>query len=271
MKNFKFFYNKNKKKIILTALFIFFLPLLCIHLLFKWKSGIPFIEAEWNAGEVLDYVGTFLSFIGTIILGFLALEASNTANELSKKVIQIEESRYKLDNRPFVIISGWNSNEINSYEIYNSPAKKYIQIGEYHCGNALAIELELTNTSESYITVGYNSAVSNAINTNWKNVIVNQENPKMLLKPGESDTFVFYAEESFMIKLLGQKITLALTLENRFSKRYKETVELVITALSKQIYKDSKKWYCHIYAQDYTISRYEKDESGKTICIKEDL
>jgi len=88
--------KKYKKTIILTSLICFIIPLLVIHCLFKWYSGIEFLVAEWTAGELLGYVGTILSFVGTVILGILALQASQKANKLSEKVIDIEKDRYRL-------------------------------------------------------------------------------------------------------------------------------------------------------------------------------
>ena len=44
-----------------------------INLLFKIQSNINIFEAEWTAGDALGYYGALLSFIGTVVLGALAL------------------------------------------------------------------------------------------------------------------------------------------------------------------------------------------------------
>lgn len=85
-----------------NSLIGFILPLFIVHYLFKWHSGIDFIVAEWSAGELLEYIGTILSFVGTIILGALALQASQKANKLSEKVIDMEKDKYRLELRPIV-------------------------------------------------------------------------------------------------------------------------------------------------------------------------
>lgn len=264
-------WDKHNKKIIGGTLGVFVVPLICVHLLFKWKSGISFIEAEWGAGDLLGYIGTILSFIGTVILGFLALEVSNKANNLSQKVIKIEEERYKLDNRPFVLVSNWEAYEIDAGELIDSPEKKYIQIGQYQSGKALGLAVELTNTTESCISVQYSGGKVRNPEKSWGNAAINQQNLKMLLKPGDKDEFVFYATPSFMKGQEYQRVTVELTLENRFSKRYKETFVIIITSLSEQVFLDSKKWYCHLFAQEYTIGRFEEDDTGKIVCIKEEL
>lgn len=65
--------TRHKIKSILLVILIFLLPITIIHLLFKWYWGIDFLVAKWTAGELLSYVGSYLSFIGTVALGFLAL------------------------------------------------------------------------------------------------------------------------------------------------------------------------------------------------------
>ena len=263
--------KKHKKTIILTALICFVVPLLIIHCLFKWYSGFEFLVAEWTAGELLGYVGTMLSFVGTVILGILALQASQKANKLSEKVIELEKDRYRLELRPFVLVSNWKAYEIENEQLVNDPNEKYIQIGEYKPGKALGLEIELTNTSESCITVEYGRGKTEKKEISWGKVAVNQENLKMTLAPGDKDTFIFYASPEFMTGLISHRVTIELYLENRFSKRYKETFVLIITSLSDKVSRIPGKWHCNLFAQEYTIGRFEKDKNGDTIYISEEL
>lgn len=94
------FIRKHSKITVILIILCSLLPLIIVHILFKWKSGIAFLVAEWSAGELLGYIGTLLSFWGTIILGWLALQASNKANELSRRVIELEQDHYRLEMRP---------------------------------------------------------------------------------------------------------------------------------------------------------------------------
>lgn len=61
-----------------------------IHIVFKIDSGISFLEAEWEAGDVLAYYGSILSFIGTVVLGALALYQNKLIKEESEKRADIQ-------------------------------------------------------------------------------------------------------------------------------------------------------------------------------------
>lgn len=271
MDDIKKFWKKHKKAIIIWTLIGFLAPLIIVHLLFKWYSGVDFLVAEWSAGDLLGYIGTALTFIGTIVLSILALQASNKANALSEKVIEMEKDRYRLELRPFALVSNWKAYEIDSKELVDDPKEKYIQIGMCKTGKALGLALELTNTTQSCITVQYSRGTVRNPDLSWGNAAVNQENLKMTLAPGDKDKFIFYATPEFMKKQISQRVTVELTLENRFSKRYKETFVIIITALSDKVSQIPGRWHCCLFAQEYTISRFEKDKNGDTICIDEEL
>lgn len=69
---------------IISLLIILGVPLV-IHLLFKLHPSSDFFVAEWTAGEALGYYGSILSFIGTVVLGFLALYQNQVIKEESDK------------------------------------------------------------------------------------------------------------------------------------------------------------------------------------------
>ena len=64
--------DEHKKLSIFLIVIIIFMPIIIIHVLFKIKTGYYWIVAEWEAGDVLGYFGDVLSFVGTIILGYVA-------------------------------------------------------------------------------------------------------------------------------------------------------------------------------------------------------
>jgi hypothetical protein len=52
-----------------------------------------------------------------------------------------------------------------------------------------------------------------------------------------------------------ERILVELYLENRFAERYKETFELIITSLSKEVSCIPGKWFCTIFAQNYSVKK----------------
>ena len=87
--------EQNKGKTILICVLLIVAPIICTHVLFKWKSGEYWIEAEWSSGDVLGYFGNVLSFIGTIGLGYVAISQTEKANKITEELLKIEKERLK--------------------------------------------------------------------------------------------------------------------------------------------------------------------------------
>lgn len=51
------FIRKHSKITVILIILCSLLPLIIVHILFKWNSGIAFLVAEWSAGELLGYIG----------------------------------------------------------------------------------------------------------------------------------------------------------------------------------------------------------------------
>ena len=95
--------KKHKVLFILTGLFILILlvgiPLL-INILFKFNLNIGLFQAEWSAGDALGYYGAVLSFLGTVILGALALYQNHTIKLASDNKSARLEEKERLENMP---------------------------------------------------------------------------------------------------------------------------------------------------------------------------
>ena len=260
---------KKYKKEIAIALGVLIIPLMVVHFLFKWKTGVYLLEAEWTAGEVLDYIGTVLAFVGTMALSLLALRVSKEANKISQRVTEIEQNRYKLELRPFVLVSSWHAFELTSEEIQINPQKKYIQIGDFNEKGALGLSITLTNSTNSFVSVEYRGGkLKDRV---WKNSAVNQSNLKMNLSAGDSDEFIFYATQEDMKELVSSPVEIELYLENRFSQRYKERFTIMVASLSYLPSYSQNEWFCHVYARDYALEKYISDEDGIIVSIPEDV
>lgn len=85
-----------------------------IHILFKIKLDIKWIEAEWTAGEFLAYYGNVLSFLGTIVLSSLALWQNKKIKDESDRHTQYLENLEIEKNTPHFIAKKMDSGPDNN-------------------------------------------------------------------------------------------------------------------------------------------------------------
>ena len=94
-------FNRHIIVNIIIAILLFTLPLIIINILFKMKTDIWFLKAEWSAGEVLSYIGGFEALLGTIILGVVAIKQNNKANDINDRLLKMEEEsrRFRIEEK----------------------------------------------------------------------------------------------------------------------------------------------------------------------------
>ena len=86
--------------ICIAILFMLFGVPFLINLLYKVDATVDIFAAEWSAGEALSYYGAILSFIGTVVLGALALYQNHIIKvETDKKAALLEEQE-RIENMP---------------------------------------------------------------------------------------------------------------------------------------------------------------------------
>ena len=234
--------------------------LIIVQILFSIPAPCKYLDAVWEAGDLI-------SFAGTIVLGFVAIHQTQQANEMSKRLMEIENNRYMLEMRPFFMVTDWKAYELDYDKYFISPDKLYIQIGDCkNCEKALGIGLKLHNTTNSYMTAEYfyDGTVP------WKNITTNQPNRKIRLYADESKEIVFFADPEYMKSFEKQWITVKFILENRFAQRYQESFCLLINVLSKDCLHNEGEWYCDVIVQSFKIGKFEKNSRGKIELIMED-
>ncbi len=244
--------KKNKQWFIWLIVSITFLGF--TQLLFSISAPCKYLEAVWEAGDLI-------SFVGTMVLGFVAINQTQQANKMSERLMDIESNRYMLEIRPFVMVTDWKSYELNADKLIFNPDKLYICIEEHNNDEtAIGIGLQLQNTTDSFLTVEYCDGYSEKVK--WLNSASNQPNRKLRMLAGENREIIFYANSDFMKSLQGNSITIEFILENRFAERYKESFNLIITASSNECIHKQGEWYCGIAIQNYKIGKFAKDSNG---------
>ncbi len=236
--------------------------LLTIQCLFSIKAPCEFLEASWSAGD-------FITFVGTMVLGYVAVKQTQKANEMSKKLMDIENNRYKLEIRPFVMVTDYAAHELNNWRILQEPDKLYVQIGECNKEISLGIGLTLQNTTASYITAEFYHGETEGII--WLNSVGNQPNRKLRLAAGEKSEIVFYASSEYIKGLKGKTTTVEFILENRFAERYKESFQMIVATLSDEcIHKEGQRYIdCEI--QNFETDKFKRSENGEIKLKKENI
>lgn len=86
--------NKLKTFFIILGLLILFIgiPLIINYL---YLSDLVLVYTDWGAKEVLSFYGSVLTFLGTTSLGIVTIILSNQANDMNKRMLDLELSKTK--------------------------------------------------------------------------------------------------------------------------------------------------------------------------------
>lgn len=96
----------KKRWIWLLAVGGFLLLFFGIPLIINWcYTKVKHFPTDWSGGDALQFYGTVLSFIGTVMLSILALRQNNKANDISERMLKIEETKEK----PYLSLCGLNN------------------------------------------------------------------------------------------------------------------------------------------------------------------
>lgn len=71
-----------------------------INILFKINTTTDIFVAEWSAGDALGYYGAILSFLGTVVLGALALYQNHIIKTEADKKAALAEEQERAENMP---------------------------------------------------------------------------------------------------------------------------------------------------------------------------
>ncbi|RAI84425.1 hypothetical protein DET54_1253 [Paenibacillus pabuli] len=248
--------NKSKKYtwifiIIASILFIISIPFI-INEAYKVNTGY---KTMWDASDVLAFYGSFLGFVGTSFLGYLALRQNIKANQINDRLSQLEKERFKLELQPFVVVTNWKIKLKRINEIIQNPKELFIEIGTIEDKEKICccLSLNFTNTSNSFSIINYIGAEvykQNDYIEKWSNSTSNQPNSKLYLAGGETGEILFYCSREKMRTFQAKRISLELLLENRFSEKYIENFDVIIPQL------DIDNNYIHLVAQNYEISKF---------------
>lgn len=115
---YKLFIKKDTKALTDFS-FYFIITLLSIPFIINELYKIGGYVTMWSAGDVLSFYGGFLSFIGTVVLGALALYQNKKANDINEKLQKKQLLIEKTSIKPQFIINDL-STELDKVYIKNN-------------------------------------------------------------------------------------------------------------------------------------------------------
>lgn len=183
-----------------------------------------------------------------------ANELTKQANETSDRVLKLEEEQFKMEIRPFFLVTDWGVCKTVPAEFEDKHRTIAYQVGTDtdRTDNRVVLILELTNTTQSYEMVRYSNAISSN-GKRWGLCVSDRNGISLGIPAGESRKFCFYSDESFFSDIEGKTVSFEFVLENRFDERYKESFDLVVIRFNWER-KD-----CNISPQKYEIQAFTKD------------
>ena len=130
---------KNHKILVaIISVLVFMLPLVVVHFLFKWYSGIWWLEAEWLAGDVLGYIAGFEALLGTVVLGLVSVYQTDEANATNDRLMEMQEEQRRfqikekaapVDITPIILDEKrnyyvvWNNHYAEEFDVVNQKYK----------------------------------------------------------------------------------------------------------------------------------------------------
>lgn len=162
--------KKKKRFIICTGVVVIFLIVIMIVIPIIIHVKSEKVCSEITADGLLDYLGNCLAVIPTIILSFVAIwqthrankiaeeankcaleseeiakkaiklseysiDQTDISNDISRRLLELEENRQKLDMRPSFVVTKWRAPIKNFNSTYVNPDCLSIQVGKYTNGD----------------------------------------------------------------------------------------------------------------------------------------
>lgn len=253
---------------VLTASLIFVM-IVIPFIIHYFSQGV---NSEITADGLLGYLGNCITAFPTIVIAAIAIWQSFKANkiaeeanieaiksdEISKKLLELEEHRQRLERRPSFAVINWCAPIKVFSDIVKCPELLSIQVGEYSENEeAWGIELELLNTSSGFESVCYREALNDKGEQIWLYSMAAMRTRKIELPPLKSSKIYFYAGKDFWHKAENDnKIIVNFDLNNRLDDAYREKFEMIIMSMSDDVIHKNGEVHLYLEIQNYNIGEY---------------
>ena len=237
-------FNKVKYTFICVLISIFIL--IFVHIIYSIPSPCEFLVSKWNAGDLISY-------IGTMFLGIIAIVQTLSANNLSKKLLDIEMSRKKHEQEPFFLVTNCSVKKFNSYFTMTTECKPNytIEIENIHANQIVyLITFEIVNTSDNVEIIRFKECYStdndNKKEIKWKNNGKPSSMRHIVLLSKQNGRIHFICNQEMYKSLENRTFKMEFYINNKVYDTYLET----FTCYILKIKEDCISHHC----QDYIIN-----------------
>jgi len=199
---------------------------LVINVLFKFNSSIKIFQAEWKAGDALNFYGVFLASLGTVFLGAVAFFQNRQANKLNADMQKMQQAQFvsmvsieKLEvNTRNAKYPNYINMDFKEPEVFNLTLQNYTTIDCFH------IDISLYNISDfPIVEISVFSEQSGDFNAALYGIAPIVEKPIYIDKKASKNIRIIIPTKAF--KAPNQKsITLNLWYGNIFDYRTKASI-----------------------------------------------
>lgn len=213
----------------------------------------------WEGADVLAFYGALLGAIGTVVLGLVAWRQN-------ERLLRLEETKYNLEMRPFIILTDWKVSSFSVQDILANPSEAklapcYLAVGDIYKAD-LQIFITFTNTTDSFLTAEYHRSeyISNQESTSWSRAAIGSLNSKLRIQPNASaDICLLGTKDSLMETFEKGEIKTYFFMENRIGEKYVE--EFVFSGqffAMRDIFGNA---LVHLIAKEYSVYRFDDTDS----------
>lgn len=257
----KFFKSHQKAILLAIAFFLLAVPVV-VWFIYYLGHRYGGVYTDISADGMLGYIIGIISAVASVIVSIIAIKQTSQANAMSEKLMKLEESKYNLELRPFVLVSGWSAFGKKLCEIVNCRDKVYICAENTNADTISCLSITLTNTTQSFLTIQHKGAFDHDSKSFWENGGSLVSAKSAPLPAGESQEIIYYASDFFFNKAISHKISFEFILKNRFSESYIESIDIILAYYPDafvQGFSSDEPWDVSLIPQNYVISKTLSD------------
>ena len=110
--------KKHVWQTVLIGFGLFLVPLIFVHIAYRIPAISPWFASTWEAGELITYIAGFEAFLGTVVLGLVAIRQNDKSNELNERMLNAEEKRDLFERQPTIDISNCSCEVVFKLDLY---------------------------------------------------------------------------------------------------------------------------------------------------------